>query len=219
MFREMAMQSNIRLRQQLRQSRKQQNVDGTQQIVLNSHKLNKKHTVKDELLCTMTADDMDDDYEFVTVIVASNEQNDDEAIDCIIEGETIVASGDANQLEDDDTIPKISLPKHRGRKPAIDSENTLTCNICDKKLSNSGSYRYHMQLHSDRTPFLCNECGEGFKTRNAYDGHMTTHLPSNPNKCHVCGKTYRQAASLRCHMLTHTGEKVSQTHFHSKTVC
>lgn len=212
MFREMAMKSNILLRQRLWKSRKQQNADSTQ-IVLNSQKLNVKNTVKEELLCTMTTDDMEDDYEFVTVIVSNNEHNDDESIDCILENAAIGSETIVGDVEPDDTIPKVSLPKHRGRKPAAESDKeTLTCHICDKTLSNPGSYRYHMQLHSDRKPFLCTQCGEGFKTRNAYDGHMTIHLPTNPNKCDVCGKTYRQAASLRCHMLTHTGEKVGPKH-------
>lgn len=84
------------------------------------------------------------------------------------------------------------------------------CNECEKILSNHSSYKYHMQLHSDKTPYLCSECGEGFKTRNAYEGHMTTHDENNPNKCEICGKVYRQAGSLRSHMLNHTGEKPFQ---------
>lgn len=83
------------------------------------------------------------------------------------------------------------------------------CEDCGKVLSNFGSYKYHKQLHSDKTPFLCSHCGAGFKTKNAYDGHMITHDDNNPNKCHVCGKTYRQPASLANHLRSHTGEKVS----------
>lgn len=82
------------------------------------------------------------------------------------------------------------------------------CEDCGKVLSNFGSYKYHKQLHSDKTPYLCSQCGIGFKTKNAYDGHMITHDDNNPNKCQVCGKTYRQPASLTNHLRSHTGEKV-----------
>uniref|UniRef100_A0A1I8P8Q5 Protein krueppel n=1 Tax=Stomoxys calcitrans TaxID=35570 RepID=A0A1I8P8Q5_STOCA len=81
------------------------------------------------------------------------------------------------------------------------------CKVCGKQLSNSSSFRYHMQLHSDKTPFKCEVCGECFKTRNAFDGHRSTHDPKNPNTCDLCGKSYRQPSSLRMHMLSHTGVK------------
>ncbi|XP_073835667.1 uncharacterized protein [Musca autumnalis] len=79
------------------------------------------------------------------------------------------------------------------------------CKICFKQLSNSSSFKYHMQLHSDETPYECEICGERFKTRNAHDGHRATHDPKNT--CELCGKVYRQPSSLRLHMLSHTGEK------------
>lgn len=111
----------------------------------------------------------------------------------------------------DDKKTKMSLRTNRNRTRAKNAKHkSLTCNVCNKTLSNVSSMKYHMQLHSDATPFLCSECGQGFKTRNAYDGHMMTHLQTNPNECTFCGKTYRQSASLRSHMLTHTGEKVKK---------
>ncbi|XP_054730664.1 zinc finger and SCAN domain-containing protein 2 [Anastrepha obliqua] len=86
----------------------------------------------------------------------------------------------------------------------------LQCKVCGKQLSNQNSFKYHMQLHSDATPYLCSLCGEGFKTRNAYEGHIVIHDPNNPNTCELCGKSYRQSSSLRTHMLSHTGERPFQ---------
>lgn len=83
------------------------------------------------------------------------------------------------------------------------------CGECDKVLSNYGSFKYHMQLHSDNTPFKCGQCGAAFKTKNAYDGHMISHDANNPHTCDQCGKKYRQAASLQNHMRSHNGEKVT----------
>lgn len=213
MFRKMAMKSNMLLRQKLWKKRNEDNANETS-VLLNSQQLNSTNA-KNQLRCTVSTNEMDeDDYEIVTVIVG-DEQTGEETIDYkystdnSIEDESIV---DVKPIVigEHEQIPKISLPKHRGRKAAPGKDKgSLTCKVCGKTLSNAGSFRYHMQLHSDRTPFLCTECGEGFKTRNAYDGHMTTHLQANPNQCKICNKTYRQAASLRCHLLTHTGEKVS----------
>uniref|UniRef100_A0A1B0D6A2 Uncharacterized protein n=1 Tax=Phlebotomus papatasi TaxID=29031 RepID=A0A1B0D6A2_PHLPP len=102
---------------------------------------------------------------------------------------------------------KKGTTKTRKKGTKSQSGPPFKCDICCKILSNSGSYRYHMRLHSDETPYLCSQCGEKFKTRNAYDGHMMTHNSNNPHTCNICGKSYRQAASLRCHVLNHTGEK------------
>lgn len=114
--------------------------------------------------------------------------------------------GEIQETEPKETIVfKKSRVSRKKRKPTVENLS-FKCKVCDKQLSNAGSFKYHMQLHSDEVPFLCCECGEKFKTKNAYDGHMTTH--NNTHTCEVCGKCYRQAASLRSHMLSHTGEKL-----------
>lgn len=168
-----------------------------------------------ELIQASEAEDVDNDVEYLTVILENDVSTD--GGDETVEIETLTEDGSVRNEEDYvitdemplDEIPKMSLRRPRQRRRAKDAENrSLTCPDCGKTLSNFSSYKYHMQLHSEETPFLCCECGEGFKTRNAYDGHLVTHLESNPNQCDVCGRTYRQAASLRSHMLTHTGEKV-----------
>uniref|UniRef100_A0A1B0A9V5 Protein krueppel n=1 Tax=Glossina pallidipes TaxID=7398 RepID=A0A1B0A9V5_GLOPL len=109
---------------------------------------------------------------------------------------------------DTDTDPNVKVYKPRKNTGLRKEPNPeYQCKTCGKQLSNSSSFKYHMQLHSDVTPYLCNLCGEGFKTPNAYEGHLSIHDPNNPNKCTLCGKSYRQASSLRVHMLSHTGEK------------
>ncbi|XP_017030089.1 zinc finger protein 311 [Drosophila kikkawai] len=100
--------------------------------------------------------------------------------------------------------PKKAISRKQCRKPQTPS---LQCQICDKQLSTSNSFKYHMQLHGTATPYVCRICGESFKTRNAHDGHVTLHDPNNPNRCSTCGKVYRQASSLRTHLLTHSGIK------------
>lgn len=111
----------------------------------------------------------------------------------------------ADSDEELDVIPKMVFRKYNKRNKKV-LDPPFVCQVCSKVLSNYSSFKYHMQLHSDKKPFLCADCGESFKTRNAYDGHIITHNEDAMHKCHICQKTYRQAASLRCHMLSHTGE-------------
>ncbi|KAJ6635508.1 Zinc finger protein [Pseudolycoriella hygida] len=108
--------------------------------------------------------------------------------------------------EDLDVIPKMVFRKYNKRNKKMPAPPFI-CGVCSKVLSNYSSFKYHMQLHSDKKPYLCSDCGESFKTRNAYDGHIITHNEDAMHKCQICQKSYRQAASLRCHMLTHSGEK------------
>lgn len=214
-FRELAFRSNILLRQKLIKRRppmKTYTVNrnkGKKNLMIDVDELNISPKKETPLDIADTNDIDDAEIEYLTVIVANEEttESDEGTIECLIEDQDEIES----QQNDDsatEEIPKVSLANYRRRTKNDDPNKSLTCPECGKTLSNFSSYKYHMQLHSDDTPFLCSECGQGFKTRNAYDGHMITHMDSNPNKCDVCNKTYRQAASLRSHMLTHTGEKV-----------
>lgn len=135
-------------------------------------------------------------YDTITVILENDESIESMTEEIIqntaeeIEHDGEYMTGDAEESTDE--IPKMSVKKHRNRRRMKEGERrSLTCNVCNKTLSNFSSFKYHMQLHSEVTPFLCSECGEGFKTRNAYDGHMVTHETNPPNKCHICDKIYR----------------------------
>lgn len=152
--------------------------------------------------------EMEDEHiEYVTVMVSENDYDELDQVDVSMEqaeepmmaegdGEVGSATGDTEYVLDDD--------RPRRRK----ARQNFKCDQCGKVLSNFGSYKYHLQLHSDATPFRCNKCDASFKTKNAFDGHMMTHDPNNPHTCHICGKKYRQAASLEGHLRSHTGEKV-----------
>lgn len=171
-----------------------------------------------EMMEKSDVDEADNDVEYVTVIFENDEsiEGSETKIEMLDDGSEMEATHDNEFLVTEerslDAIPKISLNRQRRRRRSqTEGSRSLTCPECSKVLSNASSFKYHMQLHSDDTPFLCSDCGEGFKTRNAYDGHLVTHMKSNPNKCKICGKSYRQAASLRSHMLTiHRGEKVAR---------
>lgn len=144
------------------------------------------------------------------VLEFDGEEDEDDEGDELTEQDIKTENADGGGTDDgDEVIPKMIYRRGRGRN-RNQPKPPFKCDTCGKVLSNYSSFKYHLQLHSDKTPFLCSECGQGFRTRNAYDGHMMTHVDNNPNTCKECGKSYRQAASLRCHMLTHSGVKPFQ---------
>lgn len=217
----MAFKSNVMLRQRVikLQSKNLNTINllaakKTGQVILSLNESDltipkDKHDVND----LIESNELENDVQYVTVILENDESTEGETnIELIEEAseEETIQDGEFTMAEESiDEIPKLSLKRYRNRRRQNDDDNrSLTCSECGKTLSNFSSFKYHMQLHSEETPFLCSKCGEGFKTRNAYDGHLVTHLESNPNKCDICGKSYRQPASLRSHMLTHSGEKV-----------
>lgn len=228
-FREMAFKSNILLRQKILkqvQSNKQpspakkqiNSINKSQQHILVEEEADVIATNDDSEMVEYSnmADEADNDIEYVTVILENDESmegseakievfDEPSEMEALHENEQYIVAEESTH----DTIPKMSLNRQRRRRRSKnDSNRSLTCPECGKVLSNASSFKYHMQLHSEDTPYLCSDCGEGFKTRNAYDGHLVTHMESNPNKCNICGKSYRQAASLRSHLLVHSGEKV-----------
>lgn len=212
----MVFKSNMLLRQKSSKVQMKKHSSISKKILLSPQDeemmLEKEENEMVELIQSNEPDEAENGVEYVTVILANDYSTESDGDDEIIEDPNeMTAQDEVYDVSEDtyDGIPKMSLRNYRSRRRIKDGDNkSLTCNECGKTLSNFSSYKYHMQLHSEETPFLCSECGEGFKTRNAYDGHLVTHMESNPNKCEICGKSYRQAASLRSHMFTHTGEKV-----------
>lgn len=111
--------------------------------------------------------DETDDVEYLTVLVANDESTEsgNETIECLIEDP--VESEDKHNDADDDGIDsneeilKISLANYRRRtRNERNKQKSLTCQQCNKTLSNFSSYKYHMRLHSDDTPYLCSDCGQ-----------------------------------------------------------
>lgn len=145
--------------------------------------------------------DTEDDGLTYVLMDTDNEYEDIEHIEI---DEMPMNDEDDTQDEIEETVEATAK---KGRKKGGRRQD-FKCGECDKVLSNYGSFKYHMQLHSDQTPFKCGQCGSAFKTKNAYDGHMISHDANNPHTCDLCGKKYRQAASLQNHMRSHNGEKV-----------
>lgn len=174
-FREMAFKSNILLRQKRPKAQPTwQKTPAVPTSSLPKQELNvfienpEIEIAKDEhemvdLIQTVDSEDPDNEVEYVTVILANEESADSaegDGIEGLIDETSETEEGHeeeyivADELED--VIPKMSLKRPRSRKRNKDSDDrSLTCTECGKTLSNFSSYKYHMQLHSDKTPFLC----------------------------------------------------------------
>lgn len=165
-FREMAFRSNFMLRQKF---------DKKRPTALRTYAANNRKQITNKpalviatvepsnstLMETKSLNiDEAEDVEYLTVLVANDESTEsgDETIECLIE--------DPNESEEQqneaeiDEIPKMSLANYRRRTRTERNDKSLTCQQCNKTLSNFSSYRYHMQLHSDETPYLCPDCGQ-----------------------------------------------------------
>lgn len=182
-FREMAFRSNFLLRQKLNKKRppalrtytankRKQTLNKPTLVLAKVEPNNSTLVPKQEIdLCLEeTNENIDeaDDVEFLTVLVANDESTEsgNETIECLIEDpneseEQQNEADDSTEVEANEEIPKISLANYRRRtrNEKIDKQS-LTCQQCNKTLSNFSSYKYHMRLHSDETPYLCSDCGQ-----------------------------------------------------------
>lgn len=123
-----------------------------------------EHKDETDMVDVIQSNEMDDpenEVEYVTVILANEEttESDDEQDEMVEESSEIDAMNEEEYIvteESIDEIPKMSIKKHRSRRRTKDAESrSLTCQECGKTLSNFSSFKYHMQLHSEDTPFLC----------------------------------------------------------------
>uniref|UniRef100_A0A1A9X381 Protein krueppel n=1 Tax=Glossina brevipalpis TaxID=37001 RepID=A0A1A9X381_9MUSC len=96
---------------------------------------------------------------------------------------------------DTDADPNMKVYKPRKNTGLRREPNPeYQCKTCGKQLSNSSSFKYHMQLHSDVTPYLCNLCAKR---------HILVHTAEKPFSCELCGKLFKRQATLRSHQQSH----------------
>lgn len=126
------------------------------ELLLSQHSAESSES-KDENEMVELIEDHNNEVQYVTVILANEEstESDEENIELVEESSEILRDEEYIVTEESlDEIPKMSLKKHRSRRRTKDARS-LTCDECGKTLSNFSSYKYHMQLHSEDTPFLC----------------------------------------------------------------
>lgn len=75
----------------------------------------------------------------------------------------------------------------------------FTCNLCNKKFNEKGSYVIHYRTHSGFRPFNCAECNKSFKTKGQLNDHMHSHKKHKPFKCPDCIKSFSRNYYLKSH--------------------
>lgn len=165
-FREMAFKSNLLLRKKMSalQSKRQTtntknyNLPKDDALILTEPK---NEDVMVDLIQSNDTEDPDNEVEYFTVILTNEDsmESDTENVELTEETSETEAIRDDEYIvaeESLDEIPKMSLKKSRSGRRTKDAANrSLTCHECGKTLSNFSSYKYHMQLHSEDTPYLC----------------------------------------------------------------
>lgn len=87
-------------------------------------------------------------------------------------------------------------------------DKTFKCEICDKTLKNSDSYKKHMSItHSGNQNLVCHVCGKTCKNSQYLHVHLRTHTEKEKLfKCSYCDKKFKLKYSKKLHERVHTGE-------------
>jgi len=98
----------------------------------------------------------------------------------------------------------FTRPEQR-RRHLLKSHNEgtwLTCHICEKKFSHSGSFNKHVLRHEGVKPYVCSECQKCFYTTSNMKSHMLTHSNVKLFCCGSCGKYFKDKAYVVKHFKT-----------------
>ena len=92
------------------------------------------------------------------------------------------------------------------------NDKSLTCNVCDKIFKTVGSYRYHLNIHTN--PVICPYCDKKFSCRSFnYQTHIASHTKELKYNCTYCDKKCISPTTLTQHILKkhpETIEKMSE---------
>ncbi|XP_071453462.1 zinc finger protein 135-like isoform X2 [Hetaerina americana] len=88
-------------------------------------------------------------------------------------------------------------------RDGVDSNGTLTCQVCEEVFSCWKEYSAHRETHSTMG-YICNFCKEEFTQMSHLKGHIeVVHLSLQKFPCDICHKTFGFKSSLDRHMDTH----------------
>lgn len=80
-------------------------------------------------------------------------------------------------------------------------QDSLPCNICQKKFKNRKNLCAHYKTHYSDTRFQCNICWKYYKDSSKLKKHKRlVHSENRDYKCTVCGKTFKENEKLLRHL-------------------
>ena len=83
-------------------------------------------------------------------------------------------------------------------------------------MSEAGTLRRHVQVHSEEKSNKCNQCDYTSSRAGNLRVHLKVHSGEKSNKCNQCDYASSDPSTIRTHMKTHSGE--SQTNATSVTM-
>ena len=75
----------------------------------------------------------------------------------------------------------------------------LTCNVCAKKFSHSGSLKQHLLRHKNTESYVCDQCAKGFCTVQELKHHQAAHTGFKQFCCGLCGKNFKEKYNVLKH--------------------
>ena len=75
----------------------------------------------------------------------------------------------------------------------------LTCNICQKKFTNSRDFKVHVRRHEGVKPYVCSECPKCFCTSSHLKRHQLVHSNVRVFACGLCGKSFKYKQTVLKH--------------------
>jgi len=98
---------------------------------------------------------------------------------------------------------------HRLKTHLLKSHNEgtwLTCRICQKKFSHSGSFKEHLRRHEGVKPYICSECPKRFSTTTELKRHQLSHSDYKQFCCGLCDKYFKRIPSVKRHFKRCSGK-------------
>nr|XP_054750988.1 zinc finger protein 420-like [Lytechinus pictus] len=90
------------------------------------------------------------------------------------------------------------------------NEESVFCDICNKKFRSLNFLNEHLKSHSQHKPYSCENCNKRFKTLRSQQNHAGRNCCTGrrPYQCETCGKSFMYSRYLKTHRCLDTPVKV-----------